>query len=697
MKNLLRQNQLRAHSNWVSARLFAHQVPDEPQEDIHEPQPVQPPQQQQPPQPVQPPQQQQPPKQQQPPLFDLADDKLINQLFDRWSNRLGVDSFICNSSPTTPSAGQQSFLSFWESLDESDQQYFVDIYKTNKSQRIGREMNTDIHLILENHSKPIEQQIWNYYTFDQHIAIQPTNDSRNVIYPVDSEHPLYPFGSVFWVELADQLLTQKITPKSTDWIIQQFHSKKVTLNSSDVQWCPKNAVQLLCMYLDHHSFKNIHKVTLINHVTKDNIHWEDEIIQCGYDSIANDVDAMIKTPAYRKLLFQSVATWKQLHKANPIHRNGIRGKVHISETISGQSSLFKCFEKYTFIQKQQSDETIPEFDIVWIGNGLKNLKNGNFYMVYDIKNDKFNTCLQYNPMTETPQQFDTRMNGLFVEIEEDMKHDNNECIRPRCEVHLIPIYYDSNKSSFYIKLHPDEQLHDIIRKEILDHDKWEIFGIKVNNTLSFPNVNLNEQQHLFDLNYIFHYDGINELRSSTLCLTNDKYKYFFMDMIDPSSIIPIGTLKDKCECCSVSYDVNSDNFQCFHHSNGGIPMHSIKSWFSCINHNIASNNIIWDNGCTPGNFHATAFYNLYEKDVLSLLFKGMHTMFYDDEGQPVYKHVRLIPIKSIDDQGEHAPKAGRRGGNAIRQTLYTSEIQSDPIVCGHSVGHHQTFYTSTVE
>lgn len=79
------------------------------------------------------------------------------------------------------------------------------------------------------------------------------------------------------------------------------------------------------------------------------------------------------------------------------------------------------------------------------------------------------------------------------------------------------------------------------------------------------------------------------------------------------------------------------------------------------------------------------------------MFKGMHTMFYNDQGVPCYKHVRLIPIKSIDDQGEHAPKAGRRGGNAIRQTAYTCESQSDPIVCGHSVGHHQTFYTSTVQ
>lgn len=628
--------------------------------------------------------------------INLQNDDIINKMFKYWEKELGYDKIgneHCVS--TIVDTSKSNFASIFQQLSTEDQEHLKQSYNINKHKPLGRLMNSSDHNILEDDLN----EIFEHYT---NIRLESTSSKSDVEFPVDRNNDLYPFGSKFWVDLGDRLLNQSISIQTADWLISNFHDKQIFLKQTDTQWYPTNATHLLCLFVYHNSWRDIYRIKCDDLQYNNQVSWKEQEYDCGYDSIANDVECLFKTECYRKALFQPVSKFKKLHKANPIHENNFNGIVHINETILGKYPTWCLSEKYSFIRKIICDETIPGFNILFVGNVIHNLFDDKYYIIYDICNDSWTANVSFQKDSNF-YQFDENIKQICQNVANDLENHSNKTMKPKCLLKLIPLHKKfvnchhkqcEENQSFFIKLTQTQTLMDLIENHELQ-DVWEILSVSINNTLFLKNANIPENEIKFHkLDYIIKFDSTNVPTTYEMCLSHNQD--FFLRFVDPGSIISVGTFVENCNCVFMSYDINSDGFGAFKHNNGSLPFTSVKGHYWNPNHNICSSNTIFDIGLTQEHGKIQKFYEIFEQDMITLFFRGIKVQ-YKEENKTINKHVRLIPTKSIDDQGEQGPKTGTRGAANARNIIGTTETKREPIINDVPVRHFSNFVSHTVK
>lgn len=419
----------------------------------------------------------------------------------------------------------------------------------------------------------------------------------------------------------------------------------------------------------------------------------------GYDPIQNDLRCMFATECFRNSLTQNKQFWYKLQKANPIHRNGIRGKLHPNETLAGKYPLWKFLEKYTFIRKKNSNELMPESDIILIGNGIKHHVTNEIYFVYDILNDQWTE--NFTKISgETPDDYEDRINDIFENIEFDVENHTNDTMKPKVRLKVIPLIPKYNsinncndcQRSLFIQLNNDQQINDIIQTIDLVDDSWDILDIAINQTLFFANANIcTLKENYWSLNWIVRLDNTGNCKSYESCLNIDTQS-FWLRCVDPTTIIPIGQINDDVKNVTIAYDLSSDGFGAIRHENGSLPFSSVKGFYWSPNHIVCSNNVIFNIGLTQDHSNNDDFILQLEKDILTLIFKGVEV-----EVDQKIKKIRALPLWAINDQSEYAYCKGSRGPNNERNAPYTSDAKCDDFDTTKPVVHHCKLVTHTVK
>lgn len=665
----------------------------------------------------------------------------VNQITQYWSNRCNFKKWIDAKQQNIETEwidealkrSTRSFIDAFNSMCQEDKIRFGNIYNNIclNDANMYHTLTEEQHFILleqlnanvaNNDLKTtkneladeamIKQVLQQFQTkaivteFDGSVQLS----KRRLKLPVEPGHQFYPFGSLFYIELAHMIAGKRMSLFLADWLIIKHHNNEISVNACN-HWKPDNAFHLLWLYLLNNHYNNIKeiKVQAVTQRLKKQTQTVTESNRIvGYDPIWQDYKCMMQTPCHRVNMNQPISEWKKKYKTNPIHTQtpgDARGKYHISDTNMGKYMLWRFLERYTFTAPSITSNNIFDVQFICPGVLLVSWIRQEFMLVLDVLNDSWSLNMNRNSsQQETQEQWINRITNILQNLDQK---NAPQIHHPRARLLCIPVYWKYNNCNnpqhkhweseqdrqLFIKI--DSVTNDVKARVFEIDDSWSVLSVKINNAMSIPNPNIDAGNYdnieWWHLNWM-----IKENQTCYKCIEYNKN--LFIRLMDPFYLNRQGYNDPNANIIVWPYYLNHDGFTTHKTQAGQVGFDHVLGFYSQPAAHLGSTTLIFNYGFTLENETNSSFVQCLEEDVFYGIFNGYDVEFLNDNNQWIKVNLRLVLVGFWNDGKENKKGTGFRGALNTRSMPYTSESRKDDLtdIYINHIMHWGRFTTQTV-